>query len=149
MLPHKINGKNLHYIKYSSIQLHNWCHTNWTSGVRTGYFLCLLEALLNTTGSGNGANPDLLKSIQKILDNASRQPAQVAIVTEAIHCCACYIKLNPEEVDKNTNEVMKVLMNLSYSSDIFVKVLEHFRMLKLIFCIQWAFSLKALIWVLI
>ena len=114
MLPHRIDGKILHYIKspayikYSSIQLHNCGHTNWTSGVRTGYFLCLLEALLNTTGSGNGANPDLLKSIQKILDNASRQPAQVAIVTEAIHCCACYIKLNPEEVDKNTNEVMKV-----------------------------------------
>merc|ERR1712051_389550 len=94
-----------------------------TSGVRTGYFLCLLEALLNTTGSGNGANPDLLKSIQKILDNASRQPAQVAIVTEAIHCCACYIKLNPEEVDKNTNEVMKVNES-SYSFDIFGKVLE-------------------------
>jgi hypothetical protein len=83
-------------------------HNIWLLGVRTGYFLCLLEALLNTTGSGSGANPDLLKSIQKILDNASRQPAQVAIVTEAIHCCACYIKLNPEEVDKNTNEVMKV-----------------------------------------
>lgn len=83
----------------------------------------MLEALLNTTGSGNGANPDLLKSIQKILDNASRQPAQVAIVTEAIHCCACYIKLNPEEVDKNTNEVMKVNES-SYSFDIFGKVLE-------------------------
>ena len=134
MLPHRINYKILHYIKYSSIQLHNWCHTNWTSGVRTGYFLCLLEALLNTTGSGNGANPDLLKSIQKILDNASRQPAQVAIVTEAIHCCACYIKLNPEEVDKNTNEVMKVNES-SYSFDIFDKVLEHVRVLRLIFCL--------------
>ena len=83
---------------------------------------------MNTTGSGNGANPDLLKSIQKILDNASRQPAQVAIVTEAIHCCACYIKLNPEEVDKNTNEVMKVNES-SYS--LFGKVLEHVTVLKL------------------
>ena len=47
----------------------------------------------------------------------------MAIVTEAIHCCACYIKLNPEEVDKNTNEVMKVNES-SYSFDIFGKVLE-------------------------
>ena len=78
------------------------------TGVRTAYFQCLLEALLNTTGNGSGASPEIVKSIMKILDNATRQPAQVAIVTEAIHCCACYIKLNPEEVEKSGNEVMKV-----------------------------------------
>ena len=87
-------------------KFHNYYHTN--SGVRTAYFQCLLEALLNTTGTGNKTNPDLIKSILKILDNASRQPAQIAIVTEAIHCCACYIKLNPEEVEKSGNDVMKV-----------------------------------------
>ena len=91
-----------------------------TSNVRTGYFQCLLEALLNSTGSNGGTNSELLKSILKILDNASRQPAQVAIVTEAIHCCACYFKLYPDEVEKNNNEVMKV------SSDVAPFIISSF-----------------------
>ena len=91
-----------------------------TSSVRTGYFQCLLEALLNSTGSNNaGTNSELLKSILKTLDNASRQPAQVAIVTEAIHCCACYFKLNPDEVEKNNNEVMKVSIDSCFDLNCF------------------------------
>ena len=69
-----------------------------TSKVRTAYFSCLFSSLLNASSANK--SDDIFKAIVKILENASRQPAQVAMVTEAIHCCACYVKMNPEVIGK-------------------------------------------------
>ena len=81
-----------------------------TSALRTGYFQCLLEAILHSSASLK-CEPELLKSISKIMDNASRQSAQVAIVTEAVHCAACYIRMNPEAVANPNDDVMKVVLD--------------------------------------
>ena len=47
-----------------------------TSSVRTAYFSCLLRGLLSTTGA---SSVDINKYVTKILENACRQPSQVAI----------------------------------------------------------------------
>ena len=33
------------------------------------------------------------------------------LVTEAIHGCACYIKMNPEAVEDASNDVMKIILD--------------------------------------
>ena len=44
-----------------------------------------------------------------------RQAAQVAIVTEAVHACACFVKMNPEEVENPNNDIMKIIMDAKLS----------------------------------
>ena len=47
-----------------------------TSNVRTAYFSCLLHGLLSSTGA---SSEEINKYVTKILENACRQPSQVAI----------------------------------------------------------------------
>ena len=85
-----------------------------TSGVRSAYLSCLLEALMNVTAK---PHQDIHKSIVKITENAARQPSQVAIVSEAIHASACFVKLRPEEVENSSNEVTKLILSDLLTSD--------------------------------
>jgi len=61
-----------------------------TSAVRCGYLLCLASALHSNTLAS--AAP-LAPSLMKVVDNAVKQPGQVAIVSEAVHASACLVKL--------------------------------------------------------
>ena len=79
-----------------------------TSGVRTAYFVCLLEALTNSI-SAMTDDKEIEKSMSKIVDNATRQSAQVAIVSEAVHCMACYTKINPDDLENS--ELMKTVID--------------------------------------
>ena len=80
-----------------------------TSNVRTAYFTCLLTGLLASSSSSK--SNDVLKAIMKIVENASKQTAQVAIVTEAIHGSACYVKMNPETIEDPAQELMKIVLD--------------------------------------
>ena len=50
------------------------------------------------------------------LENRSSSPESDSnyfflLVTEAIHGCACYIKMNPEAVEDASNDVMKIILD--------------------------------------
>jgi hypothetical protein len=75
-----------------------------TSNVRSGYLMCLLEAVSSANNSS-----EVSKSLMKIVENAVRQPSQVAIVSEAVHAVACCVKMRPDEVEDATNDFFKVL----------------------------------------
>ena len=80
-----------------------------------------MSGLLNSSSSTKST--DISKAIIKVLENAARQPAQVAIVTEAIHCCACYVKINSDVVEDAYEEVMKVILDTKlglFTSDKFL-----------------------------
>eukprot|EP00092_Neocalanus_flemingeri_P021121 GFUD01022885.1.p1 GENE.GFUD01022885.1~~GFUD01022885.1.p1 ORF type:complete len:401 (-),score=126.99 GFUD01022885.1:264-1466(-) len=78
-----------------------------TSGVRSAYLVCLACSLHTNTLSS--AVP-LIPSLSKVVDNAVKQSAQVAIVSEAVHAAACLVKI--AGVDLATEQSLAELLTL-------------------------------------
>ena len=62
-----------------------------THGVRCGYLACLAGALQNSNSLDTGAS--LLPALSRVVENAVKQPGQVAMVSEAVLAAGCLVRL--------------------------------------------------------